>query len=189
MSQFGVQDFLESFLKIARSPGSAETITGEEVEPVSPNFSGQVFKLQANMDPKHRDKVLLPPPPLPHPRESTSSSSFSPYESHDALLRVNYQTKGLLLRIHIRQPLSRLIRVAGGICPRLVWKVRKGDEAAGAAAALTSLLCRLRRRPGAKKAPLAALMLDSQQVFVRVLLPCRRLRGRGGWSLQAAHRR
>jgi hypothetical protein len=57
MSNFGVQDFLESFIDIAQSPGNSCTLEGRKMEPVSANFSGQVFKLQANMDPKHRDKV------------------------------------------------------------------------------------------------------------------------------------
>jgi len=57
MSNFGVQDFLESFISIAQTPCSASTVDGGTCEPVSPHFSGQVFKLQANMDPKHRDKV------------------------------------------------------------------------------------------------------------------------------------
>lgn len=35
------------------------TREGEVVEPESPHFSGLVFKLQANMDPRHRDKVAF----------------------------------------------------------------------------------------------------------------------------------
>eukprot|EP00873_Tetraselmis_striata_P011943 jgi/Tetstr1/432207/TSEL_021663.t1 len=57
MSTFGVQDFLESFIELAQSPTRSATIDGEAIEPVSQSFSGQVFKLQANMDPRHRDKV------------------------------------------------------------------------------------------------------------------------------------
>jgi peptide chain release factor 3 len=50
--------FLESFLGYAVQPGSHKSDVGE-VEPEYPHFTGFVFKLQANMDPKHRDKVAF----------------------------------------------------------------------------------------------------------------------------------
>jgi hypothetical protein len=40
-------------------PAAAATTKTGEVQPDSPHFSGLVFKLQANMDPKHRDKVAF----------------------------------------------------------------------------------------------------------------------------------
>lgn len=58
MTNFGVQLFLEAFLDYALMPGTHKSTAGE-VPPDSPDFSGFVFKLQANMDPKHRDRVAF----------------------------------------------------------------------------------------------------------------------------------
>lgn len=58
MSNFGVELFLKRFLGIAQCPPSKASSSGV-VEPVSTMFSGQVFKLQANMDPKHRDRLAF----------------------------------------------------------------------------------------------------------------------------------
>lgn len=58
MTNFGVQLFLESFLDYALKPGP-RTSTRGEVPPNQPDFTGFVFKLQANMDPKHRDRVAF----------------------------------------------------------------------------------------------------------------------------------
>lgn len=58
MTNFGVELFLNSFLDYALKPGG-HTSTKGEIEPTYPEFSGFVFKLQANMDPKHRDRVAF----------------------------------------------------------------------------------------------------------------------------------
>ncbi len=58
MTNFGVQLFLDSFLDYALKPGSHASTQGE-IPPTYPEFSGFVFKLQANMDPKHRDRVAF----------------------------------------------------------------------------------------------------------------------------------
>jgi peptide chain release factor 3 len=58
MTNFGVQLFLDSFLDYALKPIPRRSTVGE-VAPTEPNFSGFVFKLQANMDPKHRDRVAF----------------------------------------------------------------------------------------------------------------------------------
>ncbi|MBE9099134.1 peptide chain release factor 3 [Vacuolonema iberomarrocanum] len=58
MTNFGVELFLESFLDYALKPSSRRSTAGE-VEPTNPEFSGFVFKLQANMDPKHRDRIAF----------------------------------------------------------------------------------------------------------------------------------
>lgn len=58
MTNFGVELFLQSFLDYALKPGP-HTSTRGEIEPSYPEFSGFVFKLQANMDPKHRDRVAF----------------------------------------------------------------------------------------------------------------------------------
>jgi peptide chain release factor 3 len=58
MTNFGVELFLQYFLQYALKPGSHNSTVGE-VPPTYPEFSGFVFKLQANMDPKHRDRVAF----------------------------------------------------------------------------------------------------------------------------------
>lgn len=55
-NNFGVQLLLDRFLEFAPTP--AHRLSGERViEPESTEFSGFVFKIQANMNPKHRDRV------------------------------------------------------------------------------------------------------------------------------------
>jgi peptide chain release factor 3 len=58
MTNFGVELFLNSFLEYGLKPGAHESSKGE-IAPTYPEFSGFVFKLQANMDPKHRDRVAF----------------------------------------------------------------------------------------------------------------------------------
>ena len=58
MTNFGVQLFLTHFLNYALEPEGRNSSIGE-VPPTYPDFSGFVFKLQANMDPKHRDRVAF----------------------------------------------------------------------------------------------------------------------------------
>ncbi|MEA3188036.1 MAG: peptide chain release factor 3 [Chthoniobacter sp.] len=58
MNNFGVQLLLDSFL--ARSAPPAPHRSGDQiVAPDDPAFSGFVFKIQANMDPKHRDRIAF----------------------------------------------------------------------------------------------------------------------------------
>jgi len=58
MNNFGVQLLLDRFLSIAPPP-APRTGGGITVLPESPGFSGFVFKIQANMNPKHRDRVTF----------------------------------------------------------------------------------------------------------------------------------
>ncbi|MFZ4639582.1 MAG: peptide chain release factor 3 [Nodosilinea sp.] len=58
MTNFGVQLFLDAFLDYALKPSPRRSNLGE-VAPTQSDFSGFVFKLQANMDPKHRDRVAF----------------------------------------------------------------------------------------------------------------------------------
>lgn len=58
MTNFGVQPFLESFLTLAPPPHTRKTREGV-VEPTSEKFSAFVFKIQANMDPKHHDRIVF----------------------------------------------------------------------------------------------------------------------------------
>ncbi len=58
MTNFGVELFLKSFLEQALPPGEHESNLGK-VKPTEEEFSAFVFKLQANMDPKHRDRIAF----------------------------------------------------------------------------------------------------------------------------------
>ncbi len=58
MTNFGVQPFLEDFLRLAPQPAKHSS-DGGEVEPASDDFSGFVFKIQANMNPAHRDRIAF----------------------------------------------------------------------------------------------------------------------------------
>jgi peptide chain release factor 3 len=58
MTNFGVRPFLDAFLELAPAPTSRQTTEGPR-EPTYPKFSGFVFKIQANMDPAHRDRIAF----------------------------------------------------------------------------------------------------------------------------------
>jgi peptide chain release factor 3 len=58
MTNFGVQLFLDAFLNYALKPEGRNSSSGAML-PTYPEFTGFVFKLQANMDPKHRDRVAF----------------------------------------------------------------------------------------------------------------------------------
>jgi len=58
LNNFGVQDILDCFIHIAPSPGAIVTAQ-REVEPAEERFSGFVFKIHANMDPNHRDRLAF----------------------------------------------------------------------------------------------------------------------------------
>ncbi len=58
LTNFGVEPFLAEFLDLAPAPSPHESTTGI-VEPTDPEFSGFVFKIQANMDPRHRDRIAF----------------------------------------------------------------------------------------------------------------------------------
>jgi peptide chain release factor 3 len=57
-NNFGVQLLLDGFLKHAPAPKS-RVMGGIEIAPENPAFSGFIFKIQANMDPKHRDRIAF----------------------------------------------------------------------------------------------------------------------------------
>ncbi|MDA0953629.1 MAG: peptide chain release factor 3 [Proteobacteria bacterium] len=58
LSNFGVREMLDDFVQWAPNPQSRPTNL-REVAPSEPAFSGFVFKIQANMDPKHRDRIAF----------------------------------------------------------------------------------------------------------------------------------
>jgi peptide chain release factor 3 len=58
MNNFGVHIFLDTFLELAPPPAPRKTSAGVRL-PTDPRFSGFVFKIQANMDPAHRDRMAF----------------------------------------------------------------------------------------------------------------------------------
>jgi peptide chain release factor 3 len=59
VTNFGVQLFLDDFVRMAPPPGPQPTRAGGVVYPDEERFTGFVFKIQANMDPRHRDRVAF----------------------------------------------------------------------------------------------------------------------------------
>ena len=59
LTNFGVQTFLETFLQFAPAPHAHKTVEGELLDPMTEEFSGFVFKIQANMNPAHRDRIAF----------------------------------------------------------------------------------------------------------------------------------
>lgn len=58
MTNFGVQDFLEGYIKLAPTPAPRNSSVGL-IEPNDDKFSAFVFKIQANMNPAHRDRLAF----------------------------------------------------------------------------------------------------------------------------------
>ena len=58
INNFGVAELLDDFVEYAPAPQPRNTTT-REVDPGEETFSGFVFKIQANMDPQHRDRIAF----------------------------------------------------------------------------------------------------------------------------------
>ena len=58
LNNFGVQELLDCFVRIAPKPQPKESDI-REISPYDEKFSGFVFKIHANMDPKHRDRIAF----------------------------------------------------------------------------------------------------------------------------------
>jgi peptide chain release factor 3 len=58
VNNFGVREVLDALVDLAPQPGAKAAIQ-RVVEPTEPKFSGVVFKIQANMDPAHRDRIAF----------------------------------------------------------------------------------------------------------------------------------
>lgn len=57
-NNFGVQLMLDNFLKMSMPPGPR--LSGEtEIQPEDEDFTGFIFKIQANLDPRHRDRIAF----------------------------------------------------------------------------------------------------------------------------------
>jgi len=59
LTNFGVEPFLKAFLEMTSSPLPRSTSEGEEIDVFSEDFSAFVFKIQANMNPQHRDRIAF----------------------------------------------------------------------------------------------------------------------------------
>ncbi|MFN3402601.1 MAG: peptide chain release factor 3 [Cytophagaceae bacterium] len=57
-NNFGVKELLETFIEIAPTPVGRPT-NKREVDPAEKNFTGFVFKIHANLDPRHRDRIAF----------------------------------------------------------------------------------------------------------------------------------
>jgi peptide chain release factor 3 len=58
LNNFGVQLLLDALLRYSPPP-KPRVMAGVAVAPENPNFSGFIFKIQANMDPRHRDRIAF----------------------------------------------------------------------------------------------------------------------------------
>jgi len=58
INNFGLEPFLQVLIDLAPSPGPRMSSDGI-IEPTRQEFTGQIFKIQANMDPQHRDRVAF----------------------------------------------------------------------------------------------------------------------------------
>jgi len=58
INNFGVQEVLDALVELAPPPGARQALE-RMIQPDEPKFSGVVFKVQANMDPAHRDRVAF----------------------------------------------------------------------------------------------------------------------------------
>ena len=62
LKDFGVKTFLDGYLDFAPSPQPHEALVNskeERIQPANPQFTGFVFKIQANMNPRHRDRIAF----------------------------------------------------------------------------------------------------------------------------------
>ena len=59
LSNFGVEPLLEFLALDAAPPQARETLDETWVEPEDEEFSGFIFKVQANMNPRHRDRIAF----------------------------------------------------------------------------------------------------------------------------------
>ncbi len=58
INNFGIGELLDALVDLAPAPGPRATVS-REVSPLEEGFSGFVFKIQANMDPAHRDRIAF----------------------------------------------------------------------------------------------------------------------------------
>ncbi|MGX7109531.1 peptide chain release factor 3 [Facklamia miroungae] len=59
LTGFGVQTFLDAFVDLSHEPAPALTVADEYIHPTDERFTGFIFKIQANMNPAHRDRIAF----------------------------------------------------------------------------------------------------------------------------------
>ena len=63
VNNFGVQEVLDALVDLAPAPHARLSVAAQgqsvSIDPADPRFSGVVFKVQANMDPSHRDRIAF----------------------------------------------------------------------------------------------------------------------------------
>ncbi|CAN5739063.1 peptide chain release factor 3 [soil metagenome] len=57
LTNFGVEPFLDHFLDLAPAPADLTTLAGQHIDVAGEIFTARVFKLQANLDKRHRDRT------------------------------------------------------------------------------------------------------------------------------------
>lgn len=58
VNNFGVKELLDTFIRLAPPPAPRET-TARVIQPYESKFTGFIFKIHANMDPKHRNRIAF----------------------------------------------------------------------------------------------------------------------------------
>lgn len=58
INNFGIRELLNAFVEFAPHPAARQAVE-RLVEPTEPDFSAFCFKIQANMDPQHRDRIAF----------------------------------------------------------------------------------------------------------------------------------
>lgn len=58
VNNFGIKEMLDTFVDIAPTPLGRQTTEGV-IQPGDPKFSGFIFKIHANLDPRHRDRIAF----------------------------------------------------------------------------------------------------------------------------------
>ena len=63
LTNFGIEPFFDAFIHLAPCPHGRMAIRSDgteiEIDPIATPFSGYIFKIQANMDPRHRDSMAF----------------------------------------------------------------------------------------------------------------------------------
>ncbi|MCB0323756.1 MAG: peptide chain release factor 3, partial [Bdellovibrionales bacterium] len=59
LTNYGVEHFLDGFLEFCPTPVARKARDGSSVNPAGATFSGFAFKIQANLDPRHRDRIAF----------------------------------------------------------------------------------------------------------------------------------
>jgi peptide chain release factor 3 len=87
VNNFGVKEMLDTFIEFAPNPRARET-QARLVEPAESKFTGFVFKIHANLDPNHRDRIAF----LRICSGKFERNTFYYHTRHDKKVRFNNPT-------------------------------------------------------------------------------------------------